>query len=134
MRAWGSSSAGGSACNPADRLDHGSKPEQQKRGRLRCRSGSWTSGRERRGEGLGGCAAVLADRRKRGPVRDEELRMIEGRLREADPLVGEGFEEGDQVRLVGRAQAEIPDALIEVVDVRLVEVPAPGVEVHDLLE
>src|SRR5438128_5101576 len=104
MRAWGSSSAGGSACNPADRLDHGSKPEQQKRGaaarlaaapgvRLRCRSGPRTSGRERRGEGLGGCSTVLADRRHRGPVRDEELRMIEGRLREADPLVGEGFEE-----------------------------------------
>src|SRR5436309_14897151 len=75
--------------------------------RLRCRSGPWTSGRERRGEGLGGRSAVLADRRHRGPVRDEELRMIEGRLREADPFVGEGLEEGDQVRLVGRAQAEI---------------------------
>jgi len=106
MRAWGSSSAGGSACNPADRLDHGSKPEQQKRGaaarlaaapgvRLRCRSGPWDSGRERRGEGLGGCAAVLPDGRNLGPVRDDERRMIEGRLREANPLVGGGLEEGD---------------------------------------
>src|SRR5437879_12671803 len=77
MRAWGSSSAGGSACNPADRLDHGSKPEQQKRGaaarlaaapgvRLRCRSGPRTSGRERRGEGLGGCSAVRSEERRVG--------------------------------------------------------------------
>src|SRR5215467_10402391 len=96
--------------------------------RLRCRSGPRTSGRERRGEGLGGRSAVLADGRQTRAVRDVERRMIEGCFREAHPLIGGGLEEGHQVRLVAVTQAEIPDAGIEIVDVRLVEVPTPGIE------
>src|SRR6266481_908742 len=102
--------------------------------RLRCRSGPWRSGRERRGERLARRAAVLADGRKIWAVRYRERRMIEGCLREAHPIVGERLEERHQVRFLGRAEPQVLDAGIQVVDVRLVEITAPGVEVHDLLE
>src|SRR3989442_1384130 len=70
-------------------------------------------------------------------VRDEELGMVEGCRLEADPVVGERLQEGDEIRpLIGLADqgADAVDRSVEVGDVGIGEVTAPGVELHDLIE
>ncbi|TMA38419.1 MAG: hypothetical protein E6J79_06845, partial [Deltaproteobacteria bacterium] len=101
------------------------------------------AGGARRGDfhqGVGGLARpVVGDGRSVAgvAVRDEELRVIEGRALEAHPVVGEGLQEGNEVRLASRRSDEAAhagDLGVEVGGVGLVEVAAPGVELHYLVE
>src|SRR5262249_57717482 len=119
------------SCIMPERKPGGILPRSSKKGRppcwrppwdvrLSCRSGSGTSGGEDCGEGLSGRSAILADGRKIWAVRHGARRMVAGCLREPHPIVGERLEEGDEVRLVGRAEPQVLDAGIQVVDVRLV--------------
>src|SRR5438067_1083531 len=70
-------------------------------------------------------------------VRDEELREVEGRALEAYPVGGQRLQEGDDVRPAIRLPDEAADAVdggVGVGSVCLVEIAAPGVELHHLVE